>query len=107
MNFIDLVETIQIDENYRKPEYFEKITDSLEERLSWLEDREPESDGMVHDDWEEKYDELEQLRDAAEEISSMYEDEEDWEEIEEDFDQFCGDVWSYQSMYGGLKRWKV
>lgn len=31
---------------------------TLEDRLDWLEDKEPESYGQVHDDWEDKYNDL-------------------------------------------------
>ena len=38
------------------------IQSAIEDRLDWQEDREPESDGQVHDDWQDKCDDLEDYR---------------------------------------------
>lgn len=79
----------------------DKIKECLEYRLEWLEDREPESDGAVYDEWADKTEELNNLIDFAE---ALIEKKEELDELIEDFQS---SVSSYQKSYGGLSRLKV
>lgn len=73
-----------------------EIQSSIEARLDFLDDREPESDGEVHDTWEEKRDGIEELKDQI---------EEDIETIEEMVNDLKEKFNDYQTTYGGLSRW--
>lgn len=73
-----------------------EIQDSVESRMDYMEDREPESDGEVHDVWEEKRDALEELKDQI---------EEDIETIDEMVNDLKEKFNDYQTTYGGLSRW--
>lgn len=64
------------------------------ERLDFLCDREPESYGMIRDNWEEKVDELEDI------IALFDDDERNLNEIKER-------IQDYQLIYGGLSRIKI
>ena len=74
----------------------EDLTDCLNERMMFEQSREPESDGKVHDDWDERVDELQEIIDQLEEC-----------ETEEDFEDIISAIGCYQDIYGGLSRLKV
>ena len=74
----------------------EDLLDCMTERMMFEELREPESDGKVHDDWDERVDELQEIIDKLEEC-----------ETEEDFEEAIGAIDDYQIYYGGLSRLKV
>lgn len=73
-----------------------EIQSSVEARLDFVDDREPESDGEVHDTWEEKRDALEEVKDLIDEKI---------EEIETAIEEIKEAVNGHQSEYGGLSRW--
>lgn len=62
----------------------EKIFDAVSDRVDWLEDREPESDGEVYDSWSDKYDEMSELRDNIDEIVSDFQNYMDDEDLDSD-----------------------
>lgn len=74
----------------------EKILKCIEDRLLFEECREPESDGMVHDEWDERVDELS-------EIISLLEDC----ETEDDFSEAIEAIDDFQLTYKGLSRLKI
>ena len=47
---------------------------TLEMRLDWLNDREPESCGMVYDEWQEKVDDLQEILDYIDSINKSIND---------------------------------
>ncbi len=55
-------------------ELLPSIIDCLENRLEWLEDREPESEGEVYDSWEEKYSAFEDILNEYTECQEIIED---------------------------------
>ena len=68
----------------------------FEDRLDFENDREPESDGMIHDDWDERVSDLEDIIDQL----GSCEDEDDLKNIIEAIEDF-------QIVHGGLSRLKV
>ena len=75
---------------------------TLEDRLDWLEDKEPESYGQVHDDWEDKYNDL---QDILDELSELDDDEHDEDEkVEDKWESVLESIKSYQLYHGGLSR---
>ena len=79
------------------------VQSTLEERLDWLSDREPESYGMVYDAWSEKVDDLQEIIDSIEELKEETNKKKQKELIEEIQDNTS----TYQLMHGGLSRLKV
>ncbi len=77
-------------------DYAEDIRLCLEDRLDWLQDREPEYYGSVYDDWQDKSDDMEAIID-------MFDDMKD-EHDEETFKNIVAEIESYQWTYGGLSR---
>lgn len=75
----------------------------MEERLCFLEDREPEYDGEVHDLWEEKCDAIQEIIDSLE----QYEEAENFEEKSDAWDAARDGIEDYQMTYGGLSRLKI
>lgn len=75
---------------------------AVEDRLDWLEDREPGSDGQTHDDWEDKYNDL---QDILDELSELDDDEHDEDEkVEDKWEPVLESIKSYQLYHGGLSR---
>ena len=68
----------------------------FEDRLDFENDREPESDGMVHNDWEERVSDLEDIIDQLESC-----------EDEIDFKNIINAIEYFQMAHGGLSRLKV
>ena len=75
----------------------DRVRQSLEDRLDWLQDKEPEYDGEIHDNWEEKYDDLE-------EIIEMFDDLEENEDCVEIWDNIRKEIYLYQNTYHGISR---
>lgn len=79
------------------------IKDAIEDRLDWLDDREPDSDGQVHDDWEDKRDDLEDILEKLQELDD--EDEHDGNEIvDSKWKRVLNSINRYQSWHRGLSR---
>lgn len=78
----------------------ERIHTALELRMDWLNDREPESNGMVYDDWSEKVDDLQEILDCVESLLEETDSDTQTELIEEI--QSLTDT--YQAIHGGLSR---
>ena len=75
---------------------------AIEDRLDWLENGEPESDGQTHDDWEDKYNDL---QDILDELAELDDDEHNEEEnVEEKWKSVLDSIKSYQLWHGGLSR---
>lgn len=76
---------------------------AIEDRLDWLDDREPESDGQVHDDWQDKRDDMEDILEKLQELDD--EDEHDRNEIvDPKWKVVLDDIDSYHFWYKGLSR---
>lgn len=85
-------------------EEFQTVIESIQDRLDWLDDREPMSNGETYDNWQTKRDETETL---LEYLQALYDDlEEDPEnftqEVVEEIQELINE---YQKYTGGLKRW--
>lgn len=85
-------------------EEFQTVIESIQDRLDWLDDREPTSNGETYDNWQTKRDETETL---LEDLQALYDDlEEDPEnytqEVVEEIQELINE---YQKYTGGLKRW--
>lgn len=79
------------------------IQSAIEDRLAWQEDREPESDGQVHDDWQDKCDDLEDILEKLQELDD--EDEHDRNEIvDQKWKGVLDDIEYYQFNHKGLSR---
>lgn len=80
-----------------------RVKSAFEDRLDWLNDREPESDGVVYDAWEEKVNDLEDIIDLLDEAES-----EDDENVRKAIiSNIIADVKVYQMIHGGLSRLKL
>lgn len=84
--------------------YIENIDMSIQERLFWLEIREPESYGMTHDVWEEKYDEFSSIAELSEEIKNSVSEDMSYVEYEELVSDLQMQIEDFQFTYGGLSR---
>ena len=79
------------------------IQSAIEDRLDWLDDREPESDGQVHDDWQDKRDDMEDILDKLQVLDD--EDEHDRNEIvDPKWKGVLDDIEYYQFNHRGLSR---
>lgn len=79
------------------------IQSAIEDRLDWLDDREPESDGQVHDDWQDKRDDMEDILDKLQVLDD--EDEHDRNEIVDlKWKGVLDDIEYYQFNHKGLSR---
>lgn len=78
----------------------DSIQTTLEMRMDWLNDREPESSGVVYDTWSDKVDDLQEILDY---VDNLKEAEDDVEKLE-----LIGDIQNlvdyYQAIHGGLSR---
>ena len=88
-----------VNDNDNFVSYIQRSREILEDRLDWLYDREPESDGMVHDEWQDKYDDLEEIIDMFDDFDTDQSISK-WKEI-------ASAIISYQNMYGGLSRIEI
>lgn len=83
-------------------DFVNRLSDCLDERISWMEEREPESDGEVHNTWQDKYDELLSIYEELNEIIDA--DDNSKMEIKESVSKICDQIYTYQCVYGGLSR---
>lgn len=72
------------------------LVDCFEDRYNFEQNREPESDGMVHDEWDDRVADLEEIMEALE----TCDDENDFKEVIELIKDF-------QIIHGGLSRIKI
>lgn len=91
MKLLECVENL----SYKDLALFDDIYTAIENRISWTEEREPEYDGSVHDEWDDK---IEALNEMIECIDNIH------EVIEEAVTEFKDLVTDYQYTYGGLSR---
>lgn len=89
--------------NVSNMKLLDDIQITLETRLDWLSDREPESYGMVYDAWSDKVDDLQEIIDTIEELK----EETNKKKQEELMEEIKDAVSTYQLMHGGLSRLKV
>lgn len=82
-----------------------KIHDAIESRLFWLEEREPEYDGMVYETWAEKYEEWQDIFDISTELNS--DNEKSQEKIIELIEDLQTQVENFQIVYGGLSKLRI
>ena len=77
----------------------ERVRQCLEDRLDWLEMREPEYDGSIHDEWEDKRDDLEDIIEQFNDFEDESPDgkEDIWRNIRDD-------IHTYQILHGSLSR---
>lgn len=96
MNLLKILSSIP----YNDAGTIRKVTSTISARKRWMEDREPDSDGFKHEEWEEKCDELDQIEERLELYFDIMDDNEkceEWEEIK-------AMIFDYQATYGGLSR---
>ncbi len=84
-------------------EDLQTITESISDRLDFYDEREPESDGITYENWQEKRDATEELLEYLQDILESIEEPEelDKETVKEIQKTFA----DYQSDIGGLSRW--
>ena len=99
MKLLDAVKELRID----NLSLMNRVYNTLENRLDWLSDREPESYGIVYDVWSEKYENLQEIIDIFEE----FKDETDIEKKEDLIEEIQNGIENYQFTYGGLSRLKI
>lgn len=104
---MNLYTYIQNLENEITQEQVDAIRSSLEERQFDLEMQEPMSDGVTHDNWEEKYEEINTILDAVGTLEDLLVNEADETQIKEAILDLQSEVDMYQLFYGGLKRHKI
>lgn len=122
MNLFKAIEIMKND--FGNEKLARAIGDCIEDRQGFLEDREPESEGEIHDLWEEKCDEwcevldnAQSLVDAVECYASemeIFDPEEDGEEekpspddVQEAIEELVNSLEYFQSEFGGISRLKV
>lgn len=103
MKLLEAVEMLSVDNINEK--IIHAICDCIQDRLFWLELREPESDGLVYETWEEKYEELSDILEIAENVRDEYKNKSD--NLEDSIDDLQSQIDEYQLLYGGLSRLKV
>jgi len=82
------------------------VQSAIEERLDFEDGREPESDGQVHDDWQDRCDDLEDILEKLQKLDD--EDEHDRNEIvDPEWKGVLDDIDYYQFNHKGLSRIKI
>lgn len=76
----------------------------LDDRLCWLEEREPECGGMTYDNWDIKYGEWTEICELCEVIISGLDKNQD---VDEDIEDLGTYIWDFHFAYGGLSRLKL
>jgi len=84
-----------------KPIHAKELADCIEERIAKEDAMEPMSDGQVHDEWEERNDDLQNILTELEDYIS----EEKTDETE--FDGIISMISEYQLTHGRLSRENV
>ena len=97
MKLLHAIEVVTADDM----KLIESIRDCISERVDWLNEREPESSGMVYDEWSEKESEMSYILDYLENL--LNEDKVDADELNAAMLR----IEDYQMSYGGLSRLKV
>lgn len=103
MKFLDAIATLSC--GAKCINKLESINDTIQDRLFWLEMREPESEGSVYDTWEEKFDEFTEIAELSQEILENIENEKF--NMKENIEELQSLVDNFQIMYGGLSRLKI
>ena len=80
------------------------VQNCLDARRDWLEEREPQSDGVTQDNWEMKYDEWTELCELCEHIIMLLSEEKD---ASEEIDDLSNYILDYHYTYGGISRLKI
>lgn len=99
MKLLDAVKSINVNDK----DMIEDILFCLTERLEWLEEREPESDGIVYDDWSEKHDEWDEIVEVAERLTES-ENEREKKDLANDLKER---IESFQLVYKGISRLRI
>lgn len=92
MKLLDAIRNYEEIDNER----FLLIKKCINDRISWMEMREPEYDGSVYEAWEEKYDELQEIYENIEEYMENHDDDVLMDIVD--------GIQNYQAIYGGLSR---
>lgn len=102
MKLLNAVELVKEDYSL-----IDEIVDCIQNRISWYEDREPESDGEVYDAWDEKKSEFEDCLEPFESAQDLINDDPNAnkDEIDEYLEEGCNSIFDFQATYGGLSRW--
>lgn len=85
-------------------EALEDVYNILLERVDWLEEREPESDGVVYENWSDTYEALTEITDNIEELIYDIESEEEDLDISKSVEEIFDSILQYQEEFGGLSR---
>lgn len=93
MTFIDKLDLITKSDTNK----IKRVLSELEYRVSWLEDREPTSNGITYYNWLDKYDDLNRLVANGKYLISQT--------IEsESLAEWIAEIKRYQTCYGGLTK---
>lgn len=97
-----------LDGNESDTKLLKNVIKSIENRMDWMEDREPEYDC---DEWYEKYSYLEEaleyFEDALDYIKEVQEGKEQSSMIATSVEEGIAQLEEHQDMYGGLGRWRL
>lgn len=80
------------------------VQNCLEARRDWLEEREPQSDGVTQENWEMKYDEWNEFCELCEGILNLLNSDKDASEEIEDLSDY---ILEFHYCYGGISRLKI
>ncbi len=103
LNFLKAVQELSIN----NLTYMEQINEVIQNRLIWLEEREPDSDSAAYDRWAEKYDDWDDLVDLSEIIYETSKGNSVWlclKQFENNINKLKEFIEDYQLNYGGLSR---
>lgn len=91
----------------RNCEIIKQLSSAVEDRLFWLDIREPEGLGSTYDDWEEKFTAMEEIHKSLTSVVTSLGASDTDEELIEMVNKVGNDILAYQIEYGGLSRLKL
>lgn len=102
-NLLTTIEELSVEDLNVFKSTMNNILETLYERDSFYMFREPESDGLLHDEWEDKYNSWGEIVTAAEELINA----KPGTDVEDQIEEFKNMVDDFQIEYGGLSRLKL
>lgn len=103
VNFLKAVQELSINNST----YMKQINEIIQNRLIWLEEREPDNDSGNYNRWAEKYDDWDDIADLSEIICDTLKGNSIWiclKQLKKNINQLKEFIEDYQLNYGGLLR---
>ena len=103
LNFLKAIQELSINNTT----YIKQINEIIQDRLIWLEEREPDNDSGNYNRWVKKYEDWDDIADLSEIIYDTLEGNGIWiclKQLEKNIDKLKEFIEDYQLNYGGLSR---